>query len=158
MTTPAEPYFFDEAERAANARQPGERENTLNFTLDDLKWLKHVYLATHAARVAQKEPMQACQLLLKVTGKTDIPLAGAFALSRPENGEVILYTPWKGLIKFADLADLKSKLKEWLTQATGKRELLRFLSPSNNAALYPPPPFPTLPRKTSKARCSRTSN
>lgn len=135
MTTPAEPYFFDEAERASNARHPGERENTLNFTLDDLKWLKHVYLATHAARVAQKEPMQACQLLLKVTGKTDIPLAGAFALSRPENGEVILYTPWKGLIKFADLADLKSRLKEWLTQATGKRELLRFLSIEQRSAL-----------------------
>ncbi|MFJ7281669.1 dermonecrotic toxin domain-containing protein [Pseudomonas sp. NPDC099000] len=135
MTESVEPYFFDEAERTANAGQPGERENALAFTLDDLKWLKHVYLATDAARIAQKEPMHVCQLLLKVTGKTDIPLAGAFAMSRPDDGEVTLYTPWKGLIKFADMADLKNKLKEWLAQATGKCELLRFLSIEQRSAL-----------------------
>ncbi|MHC8326781.1 dermonecrotic toxin domain-containing protein [Pseudomonas sp. LB1P83] len=128
MTEPVEPYFFDEAERASNAKQPGDREKALNFTLADLKWLKHVYLATHAARIAQKDPMHVCKLLLKVTGTADIQLAGAFAMSRPKDGEVTLYTPWKGLIKFADMADLKSKLKEWLAQATAKRELLRFLS------------------------------
>jgi hypothetical protein len=115
MTEPVQPYFFDEAERAANAKQPGDREKALTFTLDDLKWLKHVYLATHAARIAQKDPMHVCQLLLKVTGSPDIPLAGAFAMSRPDDAEVTLYTPWKGLIKFADMDDLKSKLKEWLT-------------------------------------------
>ena len=65
----------------------------------------------------------------------DIPLAGAFAMSRPNDGEVTLYTPWKGLIKFADMDDLKSKLKEWLAQATGKRELLRFLSIEQRSAL-----------------------
>lgn len=146
MTDPTEPYFFDEAERAANARQPGERENALNFTLDDLKWLKHVYLATNTARIAQKDSMHVCQLLLKVTGKTDIPLAGAFAMSRPNEGEVTLYTPWKGLIKFADMVDLKSKLKEWLAQANGKRELLRFLSIEQRSAL----PAATVPDISTK--------
>ncbi|TWC59743.1 hypothetical protein FBY04_10224 [Pseudomonas sp. SJZ080] len=139
MNEPSLPYFFDEAERASNARQPGDREKALTFTMDDLKWLKNVYLATHAARIAQKkDAMHVYQLLLSVTGKTDIPLAGAFAMSRPDGAEVTLYTPWKGLIKFADMADLKSKLKQWLAQATGKRELLRFLSIDQRCALPDP--------------------
>ncbi|MBT9573966.1 dermonecrotic toxin domain-containing protein [Pseudomonas umsongensis] len=128
MTIPALPYFFDEAERASSARQPGERENALGFTLDDLSWLKTVYLPTQAARKSHVKPMQVFNLLLSLTDKADIPLAGSFAMSRPGNGEVTLYTPWKGLIKFADMIDLKSKLEEWLAQATGQRELLRFLS------------------------------
>lgn len=128
MTTPALPYFFDEAERASAARQSGEQEHALTFSLDDLNWLKAVYLPTQSARKTQVKPMQAYRLLLSLPGKAGIPLAGAFAMSRPNDGEVTLYTPWKGLIKFADMDDLKSKLKEWLAQATGKRELLRFLS------------------------------
>ncbi|TBN51174.1 dermonecrotic toxin domain-containing protein [Pseudomonas sp. BGI-2] len=135
MTEPVEPYFFDEAERASTAKQPGDREKALNFTLADLKWLKHVYLATHAARIAQKDPMHVYQLLLKVTGTPDIQLAGAFAMSRPDDAEVTLYTPRKGLIKFADMTDLKNKLKEWLAQATAKRELLRFLSIEQRSVL-----------------------
>jgi hypothetical protein len=135
MTEPVEPYFFDEAERASVAKQPDDREKALNFTLADLKWLKHVYLATHVARIAQKDPMHVYQLLLKVTDKPDIQLAGAFAMSRPDDGEVTLYTPWNGLIKFANMADLKGKLKEWLAQPTAKRELLRFLSIEQRSAL-----------------------
>ena len=79
--------------------------------------------------------MYVDQLLLSVPDQPDIPLAGAFAMSRPNDGEVTLYTPWKGLIKFADMGDLKSKLKEWLAQVTGKRELLRFLSIEQRSAL-----------------------
>ena len=37
MSAPPLPYFFDEAELASNARQPGDREKALSFTLDDLK-------------------------------------------------------------------------------------------------------------------------
>ncbi len=128
MTTPALPYFFDEAERASAARQPGERENALSFSLDDLNWLKTVYRPTQSARKTHVKPMHAYRLLLSLPGETGIPLAGAFAMSRPNDGEVTLYTPWKGLIKFADMDDLKSKLKEWLAHASGKRELLRFVS------------------------------
>ncbi|MFL1527748.1 dermonecrotic toxin domain-containing protein [Pseudomonas sp. O230] len=128
MTTPALPYFFDEAERASAVRQPGERENALRLTLDDLNWLKAAYLPTQAARKTHVKPMQAYRLLLSLPGKAGIPLAGAFVMSRPNDGEVTLYTPWKGLIKFADMDDLKSKLKEWLAQASAKRELLRFIS------------------------------
>ncbi|AWM92082.1 hypothetical protein DJ564_15235 [Pseudomonas sp. 31-12] len=135
MTDPALPYFFDEAERASKAKQPGDREKALTFSMDDLKWLNNVYLATHIARIMQKDPMFACQLLLRVTGTPDIPIAGAFAMSRPDDGEVTLYTPWKGLIKFADMDDLNSRLKEWLAQDTGKRELLRFLSIEQRSAL-----------------------
>lgn len=146
MPDSALPYFFDEAERASNAKQPGDREKALTFSMDDLKWLKNVYLATHAARTTQKNPMFASQLLLQVTGVPDIPLAGAFAMSRPDDGEVTLYTPWKGLIKFADMDDLKSRLKEWLAQTIGKRELLRFLCIEQRTAL----PAGTIPVIASK--------
>ncbi|CAN7473724.1 dermonecrotic toxin domain-containing protein [Pseudomonas sp. GL-B-26] len=135
MTAPPLPYFFDEAELASKVRQPGEREKALSFTLDDLKWLQVVYLATHDIRIANSKPMHVAQLLLSVPDAPDIPLAGTFAMSRPSDGEVTLYTPWKGLIKFADMDDLKIKLKEWLAQATGKRELLRFLSIEQRSAL-----------------------
>ncbi|PKH15831.1 hypothetical protein BI292_19610 [Pseudomonas sp. 43NM1] len=128
MTAPPLPYFFDEAELAANAKQPGDREKALQLTTGDLKWLKAVYLATHAARVAHTPGMLSQQLLLTPDNGTPIPLAGAFSLSKPDDGEVILYTPWKGLIKYADMADLTSALERWLGETSGKRELLRYLS------------------------------
>jgi len=145
MTDPSAPYFFDEADRASTARQPGDREKTLNFSLADLKWLKNVYLATEVARTTQKEPMYVYLLSLNTPGKPDIPLAGAFAMGRPEDGEVTLYTPWKGLIKFADMDDLKSKLKEWLASDADKQELLRFLSieQRNTLAATATPDFST---------------
>jgi hypothetical protein len=135
MTTPPLPYFFDEAARASMAKQPGDREKALGFTINDLKWLNNIYLATQAARTAQKVPMSVYQLLLSETDTPDVPLAGAFAMSQSAECEVTLYTPWKGLIKFADMEDLKSKLKEWLTQTTANRELLRFLSIEQRCAL-----------------------
>ncbi|WP_213938882.1 DUF6543 domain-containing protein [Pseudomonas sp. dw_612] len=128
MTTPPLPYFFDEAETAAIARQPGDREKALNISMDDLKWLKAVYLATDTARVAHKPGMQVHRLLLTPDNGTAIPLAGAFSMARPNNGEATLYTPWKGLIKYADIDDLKSTVKRWLGEPAGKRELLRYLS------------------------------
>ena len=42
MSAPPLPYFFDEAVLASKAKQPGEREKALSFTLDDLKWLNTV--------------------------------------------------------------------------------------------------------------------
>ncbi|VVM97289.1 hypothetical protein PS645_03105 [Pseudomonas fluorescens] len=134
MTTSSLPYFFDEAETASQAKQPGDREKALRLSLDDLKWLQNVYLATQAARTAHKAPMMANRLVLTRPGTANTPLAGAFALSRPGGTEVTLYTPWKGLIKFADMHDLKSKLKEWLALDEGKRELLRFLSVQQRSA------------------------
>ncbi|UVM47845.1 hypothetical protein LOY38_15530 [Pseudomonas sp. B21-015] len=129
MTAPPLPYFFDEAERASNAKQPGEREKALNFTLDDLKWLKGgVYLATHEARTTQKAAMQIDRLMLQMSAGPDIPLAGAFCMSRPNKSEVILYTPWKGLVKFADMTDLTTQLERWLSQASDQQALLRYLS------------------------------
>lgn len=134
MTTTPLPYFFDDAVLASRARQPGDREKALNFTLDDLKWLNTVYKATQQARKTDNKPMYAYRLLLDPGGKQSIPMAGAVVMSQPDDGEVMLYTPWKGLIKFADIADLKIKLKEWLVQDTGKRELLRFLSIEQRSA------------------------
>ena len=121
MTAPPLPYFFDEAELAANAKQPGDREKALQLTTGDLKWLKAVYLATDAARVAHTPGMLSQQLLLTPDNGTLIPLAGAFSLSKPDDGEVILYTPWKGLIKYADMADLTSALERWLGETSGKQ-------------------------------------
>ncbi|VVP68928.1 hypothetical protein PS918_00832 [Pseudomonas fluorescens] len=129
------PYFFDEALLASKAKQPGEREKALNFTLDDLNWLNTVYLATQDARQADARPMHAWQLLLTPAGRPGIALAGAFVMSRPDDGEAMLYTPWKGLIKFADINDLLIKLKAWLKEDIGKRELLRFLSIEQRSAL-----------------------
>lgn len=135
MTATPLPYFFDEAEQASRAKQPGDREKALNFTQDDLNWLKTVYKATQDARKTDNKPMLVYRLLLNVAGKPDIPLAGSFAMSRLNDGEVVLYTPWKGLIRFADMMDLKNKLKEWLEQDSKKRELLRFLSIDQRSTL-----------------------
>ncbi|MDN3221022.1 dermonecrotic toxin domain-containing protein [Pseudomonas nunensis] len=128
MTAPPLPYFFDEAETAAIARQPGDREKALNFSIDDLKWLRAVYLATDTARLAHTPGMQVHRLLLTPDSGSAIPLAGAFSMSRPNDGEATLYTPWKGLIKYADINDLKNTVRRWLGETTGKRELLRYLS------------------------------
>lgn len=136
MTATTLPYFFDDAALGAKARQPGEREKALNFTLDDLDWLNTVYKATQQARKADRKPMQVYRLLLNPAGNQDIPLAGAFVMSRPDDGEVVLYTPYKGLLKFADMKDLETRLKEWLIQDTARRELLRFLSIEQRSAFF----------------------
>ncbi|UWF46806.1 hypothetical protein NYP20_15755 [Pseudomonas sp. N3-W] len=135
MTDLPLPYFFDEAEAASSRKQPGEREKALNFTLDDLKWLKAVYLATHAARAAHTPGMRVDRLGLTPAGQSAIHLAGAFAMSKPDAGEVVLYTPWKGLTKFADMADLKASLKQWLGTPAGRRELLCHLSIEQRGAV-----------------------
>ncbi|TVT83600.1 hypothetical protein FPT12_12705 [Pseudomonas sp. H3(2019)] len=128
MTTSTLPYFFHEANIAANAKQPSDREKKLGLTTADLKWLKRVYLPTHATRIDDAHPMRVDRLNLTLPGKTAIPLAGAFMMSKPAGGEVTLYTPYQGLMKFADREDLDSKLMEWLSDAPSKVELLRYLS------------------------------
>lgn len=128
MPAPPLPYFFDEAERAASAKQPGPRETALTLSIDDLKWLQAVYLATHTAREAHTPGMQANRLLLSADAGQPIPLAGAFAMNKPANGEAMLYTPWKGLSKFTNSAELKRTVEHWLTDPAGQRELLRYLS------------------------------
>ncbi|APC14340.1 hypothetical protein BLL42_00775 [Pseudomonas frederiksbergensis] len=135
MTAPMLPYFFHEANHAADAKQPGVREKTLGFTITDLKWLKRVYWPTHATRIDDAHPMQVDRLILTPPGKTAISLAGAFMMSKPAGGEVTLYTPYQGLIKFADQEDLNSKFKEWLSDASCKDELLRYLSIEQRHAL-----------------------
>jgi len=135
MTTSALPYFFKEAELASTATQTGAREQALNFSLADLKWLSTVYLATHSARKDHSSPMLVHRLLLTQAGAIDTPLAGAFAMSRPDDGEVVLYTPWQGLTKFKKMDDAKSKLLEWLGQDTGRQALMRFLSLEQRSGL-----------------------
>jgi hypothetical protein len=128
MTESSMPYFFDEATRASIADEPGEREKAQNLSQDDLAWLQTVYLPTQAERIASKHTMQVDQLQLDLADSSVIALAGAFAMSRPATDEVTLYTPWKGLLKYADMDAAKAALKQWLTQEDGKRELLRYLS------------------------------
>lgn len=127
MSTLSIPYFFDEALLASKARQPGEREKALNLTKDDLAWLQTVYVATQTARNSEKNPMQVDQVMLDLSDSAKVALAGSFTMSRPAMGEVTLYTPWKGLIKYADMAAVRTALKAWLAQDDGKRELLRYL-------------------------------
>lgn len=135
MTAHALPYFFHEANLAAGAKQPGDREKALGFTMADLKWLKQVYLPSHITRISDAHPMRVVRLLLTPPGKTAIPLAGAFLMSRPAGGEMTLYTPYQGLAKYADLDDLSSKLMEWLSNAVSRDELLRYLSIEQRHAL-----------------------
>ncbi|MGF0237860.1 hypothetical protein ACQR3P_03075 [Rhodococcus sp. IEGM1300] len=132
------PYFFDEADIASNGKQPGDREKALNLSLNDLKWLNVVHLRTRSERETSHTPMFAERVVLTLAG-VDIVLAGAFAMSRPDTGEVTLYTPWKGLIKFADMDDLHTAMDEWLEQASGKRELLRYLSIEQRDAVLAAP-------------------
>lgn len=122
------PYFFDEAQRASAARQLGDREQALTFTLDDLNWLSTVYLPSEAQRKAHAQPMEVDRLLLTANGATDIPLAGAFVMSRADNGGVTLYTPWRGLTQYADMDTLKAALGDWWAEPDSKRELIRFMS------------------------------
>ncbi|MGF6127374.1 hypothetical protein QF019_002583 [Pseudomonas frederiksbergensis] len=135
MSAPHLPYFFDEAARASNFKQPGDREKALDFSIDELKWLMAVYLATDASRVAHRPGMQVHRLLVTPDNGSAIPLAGAFSMSKPDDGEAILYTPWKGLIKYADINDLKSTVKTWLGGSAGKRELLRYQSIEQRCSL-----------------------
>lgn len=128
MTTALLPYFFDEADRASYIREPGEREKQLGFTIADIKWLKRVYLPTHSTRIDDAYPMHVSQVLLTPPGKNTMALAGAFVMSKEAGGEVTLYTPTRGLIKFVSQEDMSSKLLEWWGQPAIKDELLRFLS------------------------------
>lgn len=139
MTAPPLPYFFDEAERASNAKQPGEREKALNFTLDDLKWLKGgVYLATHEVRAAQKAPMQGAapaperplrveKVRVSALYKHYVELASTFMAG---NSDTLgyLYTHSSGIQASSDLAAIKDTVLTMLKSQGHEDNLLNFMS------------------------------
>ncbi|AZF05844.1 dermonecrotic toxin domain-containing protein [Pseudomonas sp. R5-89-07] len=133
------PYFFEEFLRPIKRKAPTERERKLGFTVKDLDWLHTLYYATHAARQdtkIQNYPMTVERLLITLTDKTSIPLAGAFMMSpTPDAQRAVLYTPYGGLEVFDSPSVLVKELHDRFKQPSTRADLLRFLSISQRDAI-----------------------
>ncbi|MDQ0740648.1 dermonecrotic toxin domain-containing protein [Pseudomonas sp. W4I3] len=133
------PYFFDEYLLPVKRNAPTERERALGFTVKDLDWLQTLYYATDAARQnakPPKDPMKAESLLINLTDKPALPLAGAFMMSpTPDAKGAVLYTPYGGLELFDSSTALIDELEERLKKPDERVELLRFLSISQRDAI-----------------------
>lgn len=133
------PYFFEELLRPVKRNAPTERERALGFTVKDLDWLHTLYYATNAARQQTKThsyPMTVERLLIILTGKPALPLAGAFMMSpTPDASRAVLYTPYGGLEVFDSPSALIKELQDRLEQPSERADLLRFLSISQREEL-----------------------
>lgn len=133
------PYFFDELQRPVSRKTPSERERTLGFSVKDLDWLLTLYYATDAARQNKKargHPMKVERLLVAISGKPAIVLAGAFIMSpTPDEARAVLFTPYGGLELFDSRADLLEAVEERLKQPDQRTELLQFLAIEERDAL-----------------------
>ncbi len=132
MTRLTPPYFFDEFLQPVRRKYPSERERALGLSLRDLDWLHTLYYATDEARqnpTLREAPMAVEKLMIPVTGKTPIPLAGAFMMSPgPEDGKAVLYTPYAGLEVFDSRKHLLEELTNSLNNKEQAVELTRFVS------------------------------
>ena len=139
MANVTPPYFFDEFLLPTTRKTPTARERELGFTLRDLDWLHRLYYATDAIRQAQTAggyPMKVETLLVNLSGKTAIPLAGAFMMSpTPDDAKAVLYTPYGGLELFESNTILINALEDRLTQLGQRTELLQFVSIGEREAL-----------------------
>lgn len=126
------PYFFDEFLRPVNRSTLSERERALGLTVKDLEWLHGVYYASDANRRdtrLQSHPMRVEKLLVTVTGKTAIPLAGAFLMSpSPDGKKALLYTPYGGIQVYDNHAALLAEVSQALADPVQRVDLLSFLS------------------------------
>jgi len=133
------PYFFEELLRPVKRKAPTERERALGFTVKDLDWLHTLYYATDAARQqtkTHKYPMTVERLLITLTGKPALALAGAFMMSpTPDAKRAVLYTPYGGLEVFDSPSALIQELQDRLKQPGERADLLRFLSISQRDEL-----------------------
>ncbi|MGY2438349.1 dermonecrotic toxin domain-containing protein [Pseudomonas sp. SDO52101_S400] len=69
------------------------------------------------------------RLLLNIAGEPPVPLAGAFVIGEtPDDKGLILYTPYAGIQKFHNRADLKERLEERLNNIDEQDKLLPFLA------------------------------
>lgn len=139
MASVTPPYFFDEFLLPVKRKTPSARELALGFTVKDLDWLNTLYYATDAARkdpTVHKYPMQAEKLLISLTGKPAIVLAGAFMLSpTPDAAKAVLYTPYGGLEVFDSRSLLLEAVQTRLKQPSQRAELLHFVSIAEREAL-----------------------
>ncbi|KRP58742.1 dermonecrotic toxin domain-containing protein [Pseudomonas trivialis] len=133
------PYFFDEFQRPVSRKAPSERERALGFSIKDLDWLLTLYYATDAARQnkeARGYPMKVERLLVNLSDKPAIVLAGTFIMSpTPDDAKAVLFTPCGGLELFDSRADLLEGVEERLKQPGQRAELLQFLAIDERDAL-----------------------
>lgn len=129
MSTSITPLYFPEA-----LTQPGlwrALGKTHGLTQKDFEWFSDIELATQALRDEQTPPMLANRILLKIADREPVVLAGSFLLTAtPDDDGVILYTPYAGIKKFANHADLIEHLVTQLEAASEDDELLAFMAQS----------------------------
>ncbi|EJL05568.1 hypothetical protein PflQ2_2683 [Pseudomonas fluorescens Q2-87] len=131
MTTETTPLLFPEV---LGASRLDELTTPHGLTQDDLDWLHHTALPSHALRIRQTPAMHAETILLTPEGKAPIPLAGCFTLSTSPSDDAsspkraFLYTPHGGLAKFPSLTVLEQQVEKLRQTPEGRDELFRFLS------------------------------
>lgn len=134
MPTPPAPLLFPQA-----LQSPGHWDDlgkTHRLTRKDFQWLGHLELASQTLRGQQSPPMLAERILLETVDMTATALAGSFVLSAtPDDGSVILYTPYEGIKKFDSLATLAEQLERRLNTATEDDDLLALMSLSRRKTL-----------------------
>ena len=145
MASVTPPYFFQEFHLPISRKQPSERERALGLTLKDLEWLNTLYYATDQARqdeVLRDHPMLVEKIILKLSPKVSIPLAGAFLMSpSPDDNKELLYTPYGGIEVFHDREAVIDELINRLMSTTQRIDLIHFLSESQRKKFTPGTPF-----------------
>ena len=145
MASVTPPYFFQEFHLPISRKQPSERERALGLTLKDLEWLNTLYYATDQARqdeVLRDHPMLVEKIILKLSPKVSIPLAGAFLMSpSPDDNKELLYTPYGGIEVFHDREAVIDELINRLMSTTQRIDLIHFLSESQRKNFTPGTPF-----------------
>lgn len=133
------PYFFAEFLKPQGKASPTARERTLGLTAKDREWLYNLYLATDESRQDTRRhdhPMRVEKVLINISGKPPIPLAGAFAISpTPDDAKALLYTPDNGIQVYDSHAELLNELTEQLEDPLQSAPLLNYLSTDQRNSL-----------------------
>lgn len=133
------PYFFPEFLKPQGKASPTARERTLGLTAKDREWLYNLYLATDESRQDTRRhdhPMRVEKVLINISSKPPIPLAGAFAISpTPDDAKALLYTPDNGIQVYDSHAELLSELTEQLEDPQQSAPLLNYLSTDQRNSL-----------------------
>ncbi|MGC6370168.1 dermonecrotic toxin domain-containing protein [Pseudomonas sp. K2I15] len=120
------PYFFPEAMRVG--WRALDRERRLNIDSKDIEFLGKVFFANDAGRRQQSPPMIAQRILLNKEAADAVELAGSFVMSSTSAyPHTFLYTPYGGLEKFDNPAQVLTTLAERLKSQGQATQLLHFL-------------------------------
>ena len=133
MTDNDVPYYFVEAFEPRT--EPTPRERALGFDENVRAWLQIARYATAESRLSHEQPMHIERILLTFANQPAVELAGAFLMTAPLNGYVLLYTPAFGLMHFASYADLEHHLSERLAIPTLRDRLMAFVARAQRLAL-----------------------